>query len=161
MSTIRLARAPDLAAVEALVDAAYSHYVARIGMTPGPMRDDYRPYIAAGYVNLLFEGGKEDGGNGGDRGSEVPVGLLVLIPKPDTLLLDNVAVSPVAQGRGYGKRLMQMAETYARDHGFDSITLYTQEQMHENLAIYRRYGYVETHRAEERGLKRVYLRKSL
>ena len=39
MSTIRLARAPDLAAVEALVDAAYGYYVARIGMTPGPMRD--------------------------------------------------------------------------------------------------------------------------
>ena len=148
MSTIRLARAQDLSAVEALVDAAYGHYVARIGKTPGPMRDDYRAYIAAGYVRLLFADGKNGGGG---RGNEVPVGLLVLIPKPDTLLLDNVAVSPVAQGRGYGKRLMQVAEAHARELGFDSITLYTQEQMHENLAIYRRYGYVETHRAEERG----------
>ncbi|WP_110635444.1 GNAT family N-acetyltransferase [Salinicola salarius] len=160
MSTIRLARAPDLAVVEALIDAAYGHYVARIGMTPGPMRDvddnGYAPYIAAGYVNLLFD---DDDACDSDNGA--PVGLLVLIPKPDTLLLDNVAVFPAAQGRGFGKRLMQVAETYARDHGFDSITLYTQEQMHENLAIYRRYGYVETHRAEERGLKRVYLRKSL
>ncbi|WP_223162301.1 GNAT family N-acetyltransferase [Salinicola halimionae] len=152
MSMIRLAQNQDLTAVEALVTAAYDHYVARIGRMPGPMRDidegRYARHIEAGYINLLQD-------------HDEIVGLMVLIPKPDTLLLDNVAVSPAAQGRGYGRMLMQAAEARAREHGFDDITLYTQELMHENLAIYRRYGYVETHRAEEFGLKRVYLRKSL
>jgi ribosomal protein S18 acetylase RimI-like enzyme len=152
MSTLRLAAARDLAVVEALVNAAYDHYVARIGKIPGPMRDvddgSYARHIEAGHVNLLQQ-------------QDEIVGLLVLIPKRDTLLLDNVAVAPAAQGRGFGKVLMQAAEAHARQQGFDNITLYTQELMHENLAIYRRYGYVETHRAEEFGLKRVYLRKSL
>lgn len=152
MSALRLAAARDLAAIEALVNAAYGHYVARIGKIPGPMRDvddgSYARHIEAGHVNLL------------QQHDEI-VGLLVLIPKSDTLLLDNVAVAPAAQGRGFGKVLMQAAEAHARQHGFDNITLYTQELMHENLAIYRRYGYVETHRAEEFGLERVYLRKSL
>jgi len=152
MSTIRLAQAQDLMAIETLVTAAYGHYVARIGRIPGPMRDiddgSYARHIEAGHVNLLQE-------------YDEIVGLLVLIPKPDTLLLDNVAVSPAAQGRGFGKMLMQAAEAHAREHGFDNITLYTQELMHENLTIYRHCGYVETHRAEEHGLKRVYLRKPL
>lgn len=151
-TTLRLAMTRDLSAIEALVSAAYGHYVARIGKTPGPIRDiddgSYARYIDAGYVHLLQEG------------SEI-VGLLVLIPQSDTLLLDNVAVAPAAQGRGFGKALMQAAEKQARQLGFADITLYTQELMHENLTIYRRYGYVETHRIEERGLKRVYLCKSL
>ncbi|WP_223162112.1 GNAT family N-acetyltransferase [Salinicola halophyticus] len=164
MSILREARLSDLPAIEALVKAAYGHYVDRIGKIPGPMRDiddqRYARHIEAGHVSLLFDNadGEEsvDAGNGGE-----PVGLLVLIPQTDTLLLDNVAVAPSAQGRGFGKVLMQVAEARARQLEFDSITLYTQELMHENLAIYRRYGYVETHRAEEFGLKRVYLRKSL
>lgn len=151
-TTLRLATSRDLSAIEALVSAAYGHYVARIGKTPGPMRDiddySYARYIEAGHVNVLQEGDKI-------------VGLLVLIPRSDTLLLDNVAVAPSAQGRGFGKLLMQAAEAHARQLGIDSITLYTQELMHENLAIYRRYGYVETRRVEELGLRRVYLRKSL
>jgi len=148
MTTLRLATAADRASVEALVEAAYAHYVERIGTIPGPMRDDYAAYIAADYVELLFDGAEL-------------VGLLVLIPKPSTLLLDNVAIAPSAQGRGFGRLLMRHAEARARELGYDSVTLYTQERMHENLAIYRRYGYVETHRAEELGLKRVYLRKTL
>ncbi|WP_342596367.1 GNAT family N-acetyltransferase [Salinicola lusitanus] len=149
---LRVATAEDLSVVEALVRDAYGHYIARIGKTPGPIQDiddkRYARYIDAGYVNLLQAGGEI-------------VGLLVLIPKPDTLLLDNVAVSSSAQGRGFGRILLEFAEARARQLGFRDITLYTQELMHENLAIYRRYGYMETHRAEELGLKRVYLRKPL
>ena len=33
--------------------------------------------------------------------------------------------------------------------------------MTENIALYSRIGYVETHRAEEKGLRRVYMTKSL
>ncbi|WP_342628866.1 hypothetical protein AAC691_02770 [Nguyenibacter vanlangensis] len=44
---IRLARPDDLANVEAVVKAAYGHYVARLGRAPGPMLADYRTLIAA------------------------------------------------------------------------------------------------------------------
>ena len=33
--------------------------------------------------------------------------------------------------------------------------------MTENIALYTRLGYVETHRGEEIGLMRVYMRKTL
>lgn len=145
---IRLATVDDLAAVERIVHDAYQHYVARIGATPGPMRDDYRARIAQGQAQVL-----ED-----QTGIQA---VLVLVRETDCLLLDNVAVSPGAQGRGYGRVLMQWAETAARQAGYPRIRLYTQEAMSENIAIYQRYGYVETHRAEEIGLKRVFMTKRL
>ncbi len=39
--TIRPALPKEAAALTALVEAAYGHYVARIGRRPGPMEDDY------------------------------------------------------------------------------------------------------------------------
>lgn len=145
---IRLATATDLAAIERIVHDAYLHYVDRIGATPGPMRDDYRVRIARREAYVL-----EDG-----QGIHA---VLVLVREPACLLLDNVAVSPNAQGRGYGRELMQWAEIAARQAGYLKIRLYTQESMTENLCIYQRYGYVETHRVEEIGLKRVFMEKTL
>ena len=77
------------------------------------------------------------------------------------MLLDNVAVSPEAQGRGYGRMLLKFAEDSAAEAGYDSIRLYTNEAMVENIALYARIGFIETHRAEEKGLRRVYMTKPL
>jgi hypothetical protein len=44
-TTFRSATGSDAASVAALVDAAYGHYVDRIGMQPGPMTDDYAEVI--------------------------------------------------------------------------------------------------------------------
>lgn len=148
MPVIEKAAPEDRAAVEAIVNAAYSHYIDRNGLVPGPMKDDYAGLIAAGRVSVL-------------RDETGVAGLLVLIPEEDCLLLDNVAVSPTAQGKGYGRLLLDHAEAVARDLGLAGIRLYTQEVMTENQVIYARRGYVETHRAEEKGLPRVYMRKTL
>ncbi|WP_255469334.1 N-acetyltransferase [Achromobacter sp. UMC46] len=75
--------------------------------------------------------------------------------------MDNIAVSPAAQGKGHGRVLMRHAEAVARDHGYSVIRLYTQEKMTENIAIYLQYDYVETHRAQESGLHRVFMKKRL
>lgn len=145
---IRPATPIDLPDVERIVAEAYGHYVARIGATPGPMRDDYPARIAQGVVHVLLE-------------QDSIQGILVLIPEAGCMLLDNIAVAPQAQGKGYGRDLMLFAESEARRAGLDFIRLYTQEKMTENIAIYRRYGYVETHRAEEIGLHRVFMKKAL
>ena len=87
---LRIATADDQPAVEAIVEAAYTHYVERIGQQPGPMLDDYGAQIAAGRVHVMDCDGE-------------PKGLLVLIPEADAMLLDNVAVHPSAQGRGLGR----------------------------------------------------------
>ena len=72
-----------------------------------------------------------------------------------------MAVVPDAQGLGYGRELLQFAERSALAAGYTSIRLYTHEAMTENIALYTRRGYMETHRAVEQGLRRVYMTKRL
>ena len=145
---IRLARAADVTAVTAIVHDAYAIYLARNGRIPGPMRDDYAVLINAERVHVLEDQGEI-------------VGLVVLIPEQHTMLLDNVAVGPRSQGRGFGVRLIGFAEASARAAGFAAIRLYTQDIMTENLALYARLGFAETHRGEAIGLNRVYMSKTL
>ena len=144
----RLATRDDLAAVREIVRAASTHYVARIGREPGPMLDDYAALIGEGRVHVA----ERDG---------VVQGLLVLIPQDEAMLLDNVAVAPEAQGSGLGRLLLEFAERQAVEAGYPAITLYTNEAMTENIALYGRLGYAQTHRVEEKGLRRVYMRKPL
>ena len=145
---IRLARPEDRPAVEAIVQAAYGLYVPRIGREPGPMLDDYAARIGAGQVHVLESEG-------------VIQGILVLVPQERSMLLDNIAVSPGAQGLGYGRALLEFAERGALDAGYESIRLYTNEAMVENIALYSRIGFVETHRIKEKGLRRIYMLKPL
>jgi len=144
----RLATPADRPAIEAIVQQAYSPYIGRIGRPPGPMSDDYAMLIDKRRVYVVEEGGAIRG-------------LLVLVPEPDAMLLDNVAVAPCARGTGVGRCLLEYAERSASAAGYRVIRLYTHETMTENLALYRRIGYTETHRAEEKGLKRVFMVKQL
>ena len=112
------------------------------------MLDDYAALIGAGRVHVIDKGG-------------TVLAILVLIPEPDAMLLDNVAVAPEGQGAGLGRTLLQFAERSAREAGYERIKLYTNEAMTENIALYTRLGYAETHRVEEKGLKRVYMVKTL
>ncbi|WP_022726711.1 GNAT family N-acetyltransferase [Fodinicurvata sediminis] len=148
MDRIRPANLSDLAAIERLVEAAYGHYVARIGKPPGPMLDDYAAHIAAGRLHLLFQ-------------ENTLFGLVVLIENADHMLLDNVAVHPEAQGQGLGRRLIAFAEEHTRQVGYERLLLYTHEAMIENLALYQHLGFREIRRVEEKGYRRVYMEKML
>jgi ribosomal protein S18 acetylase RimI-like enzyme len=146
---IRSANPRDRAAVEAIVHAAYSIYKERIGKAPGPMLDDYARLIELGAVSVL----------------EAPDGvipaLVVLLPRPDHLLLDNIAVHPDHQGRGLGRRLVAFAESEARRLGYAELRLYTHERMTENIALYTRLGFRETGRGTEAGYDRVFMAKPI
>ncbi|MFT4130487.1 GNAT family N-acetyltransferase [Labrys sp. (in: a-proteobacteria)] len=148
VQALRLATAADLPAIEHIVEAAYRPYVVRIGRKPGPMLDNYAALVEAGHLHVLVLDGDIQG-------------ILVLIPQADAMLLDNVAVAPAAQGRGLGRRLLLAAEDFAREAAYRRIRLYTNEAMTENIALYSRCGYAETHRIEEKGLRRVYMEKDL
>ena len=95
-----------------------------------------------------------------ESGGEI-VGVLVLAVTGEGFLLENVAVEPSHHGKGLGKALLEFAEAEARREGFDSIYLYTNEKMTENLALYAKIGYAEYDRRVEKGLARVYMRKTL
>ena len=146
--TARAASRGDAPGAAACVHAAYEHYVARNGLVPVPMRLDYEEVIRDCQVTVVEHGGKI-------------VAVLVLAVAGEGFLLDNIAIAPDQQGKGLGRALLEYAEDEARRQGFDSIYLYTQEIMTENLALYRRVGYVEYARRAEFGLSRVYLRKPL
>jgi ribosomal protein S18 acetylase RimI-like enzyme len=146
---IHRARPEDRAAIEAIVNAAYAIYVERIGKPPGPMLDDYAGLIADGMVSVLAD---TDG---------TIAAVIVLVPQPDHLLLDNIAVRPDRQSRGLGRRLIEFAEDEARRLGFAELRLYTHEKMTENIALYARLGFVETGRGHQAGYDRVFMTKRL
>ncbi len=148
MPALRPARPADAPAVTALVRAAYARWVPRLGREPAPMTEDDAALIAAGAVTLL-----EDAG--------ALLGVLVLIPEPDALLIENVAIAPDAQGRGLGGLLLAEAERVGREIGRCRVRLYTNAAMTENIGFYARRGFVETRRGTEHGLHRVYMEKPL
>ena len=145
---IRSATAADIPAIAKIVDQAYRPYIDRIGRPPGPMLDDYAARLSEAAVWVLEEG------------AEI-VAIIVLLPAPNYLLLDNIAVSPTRQGLGLGRRLLAFAEDEALRRGYSEIRLYTHQTMVENQRLYAAIGYEETGRGSEAGYDRVFMRKQL
>jgi len=145
---IRPAIPGEAKVVDGLVQRAYAHYVDSIGRRPGPMDMDYEPKVAQGQVSVADEAGEV-------------VGLIVLIQEPDHLLVENVAVAPNCQGEGIGRTLLAFAEDVAREAGTPTLRLYTNAAMTENLALYRRLGYMEIERRTDNGFERVFFAKRL
>lgn len=143
---IRIAIPGDVRSIEAVILDAYGKYVERMGTAPAPMDADYGRLVEEGDVWVL------------DLDGEV-AGLIVLRSKPDHLLIGNVAMSRAYQGRRLGSRLLDHAEAEARRRGHGEMRLFTNEAMHENLAIYARLGWSEYDRAEQDGFRRVFMKK--
>ena len=91
--------------------------IPRIGKPPGPMLDDYPQRIADEQTWVLEDAGRI-------------VGILVLEETSSGFLLDNIAVLPDCQGKGFGRRLIEFAEAEARRRGFHEILL------REHRAVY-------------------------
>src|SRR5262245_5001265 len=127
MSALHLREAlpGDAAAVDACVQAAYAPWVERIGCKPWPMLQDYVSVIREQHVVIAEADGEL-------------AGVLVLAETDDGLLIDNVAVHPSRKGQGIGKVLLVRAEQEALTRGYESIYLYTNEGMTENIAMYKK-----------------------
>ncbi len=147
--SFRSAIASDASKLTTLVNAAYGHYVERIGRLPGPMTYDYAQVIANDRVTVVEN---HDGRI---------VGLLVLGVNEEGIHISNVAVDPSCRGKGIGKTLLEFAEAEARHAGFDSIYLFTHEKMAENLALYSKIGYCEYDRRSQENLSLVFMSKKL
>ncbi|GLB08731.1 hypothetical protein AtubIFM57258_004635 [Aspergillus tubingensis] len=149
MSTsIRQATPDDQPIIEAIIQEAFSIYISRMGRKPQPMLDDYTALIKDGVVYVIERDGETKG-------------TVMLVPKEGFMIVDNLAVAESARGTGLGRRLLEFAAESARLAGCHTLQLHTNETMVENIAIYTRMGYVETHRADNKGWKRVYMAKNL
>ncbi len=124
----RAAIAADAPLVRAISRAASAKWVPLIGREPWPMTADYTAAIRDHRIDLLHLGGE-------------PIALVEMIPHPDHLLIENVAVLPAHQGAGHGQRLMRRAEAVAATLGVGLLRLYTNQRFAENIALYTWLGY--------------------
>ncbi len=144
----RRARPADTAHVCRIARSAFARYTPRLGHPPREIGLDYPSLIQRGTVIVA-----------GDA-AEV-AGFAVAVPQDDTLAIEVVAVDPVFQHHGIGRRLIAHAEARARMSGLRRIDLSVDEVMWETLGLYARLGYQEIDRREQEGSVRVQFRKHL
>jgi aromatic-L-amino-acid/L-tryptophan decarboxylase len=85
-----------------------------------------------GEVFLLFENGVAKGA------------CAMLKVDAVTFELTEMGVDPSAQGRGYAQRLMQAAIDFARRRGAARIVLRSHTSLRNAIAIYRKFGFIES-----------------
>jgi ribosomal protein S18 acetylase RimI-like enzyme len=109
------------------------------------MSADFATAVAADHVVVIETAGVIDG-------------YMVAWPELDAYFIENIAVDPARQHQGLGRKLIDHAAAEARRHNLSAIRLHTNAAMTENLSMYAHIGFVETHRATEKGFNRVYMR---
>lgn len=57
--------------------------------------------------------------------------------------LTKMAVTPKAQGRKVGQKLMQHALGYARDQSWKTLIIYSNRKLENAIHIYKKYGFEE------------------
>ncbi len=127
-TSLRVAVAGDAAAIAAATREAYAKWVQLIGREPLPMTIDYAEALTRHRFDLLHVGDKL-------------AALIETVPDGDQLLIVNVAVRPEFQGRGFGGRLLQLAEHLAGQAGLAGARLYTNKLFTENIRLYASRGY--------------------
>lgn len=145
----RLATVQDIGAIERCAQQAYHPYVSRIGQPPVPMVADFRSRVECNEVYVL------------EDDEDRLCGFVIFSQADGHVLLENIAVAPSSQGKGYGRNLIAFVERQARHSGSAAVRLYTNIHMHENLALYPALGYAEIDRRREDGFDRVYFEKQL
>lgn len=72
------------------------------------------------------------------------VGTVTAIPEDERIYIRSMAVTPGAQGRGVGQKLLSALERDARERGFRSLYLYTTFVLPGAQPLYEKNGFVVT-----------------
>lgn len=144
-TSVRIARAGEVSEIRRIAKAAYEKYIPRVGREPAPMAADYDADIAERRAVVIETDGKL-------------CGYMIAWPQGDAYFIENIGIEPQYQASGLGRRLIEHAVAEAKRVGLTALSLYTNEAMTENLAMYAHIGFVETHRVSEHGFRRVYMR---
>ena len=127
---IRPATLDDAVGLRAAVIAAYAPFVAKgIGLPPfvDGLDDDIRDH----HVWVAEDRGLIFGG-------------IVLVMNGKQAHIANLAVHPMGEGQGLGRRLIDTANAAALTAGCTQTDLTTHKDMTETQAFYARLGWVET-----------------
>lgn len=144
---IRKACLDDVAKINAIAQASYAIYLQRMTQKPYPMLEDYQKCINNGQAYVL------------QTEREIVAYVVLLSEDNKNLLLDNIAVDPRFQKKGFGIALMNFAEEEARCRNLAAIRLYTNAVMTENISWYKKLGYREIDRRKDKGYQRVFFEK--
>jgi GNAT superfamily N-acetyltransferase len=125
---LRRAGAFDAKAITDVTFAAYQKWIPIIGREPAPMLTDYDQAVRTHLIDVLEQAGRI-------------IAVIELVPEPDCLLIENIAVLPAHAGQGHGKCLMAHAGRVARAYGLSLIRLYTNQKMTSNIAVYQHLGF--------------------
>jgi molybdopterin-guanine dinucleotide biosynthesis protein A/N-acetylglutamate synthase-like GNAT family acetyltransferase len=111
------------------------------------LADPHNAYVAAWIVELAGE----------------VAGSVVLIERsPDEAYLRRMYLTPGLRGFGLGRRLLDVALTWARDHGYRSVFLDTTDAMEAARALYEAAGFREIGTGKPRsGRRRIHYRLEL
>ena len=145
---LRQAVVADAGEIRALTRAAYAKWVPVIGREPKPMTADYTAAVRKHRFDLLYVEG-------------ALAALIETIVETDHLLIENVAVLPRHQGRGFGRKLMAHAEKMAASLGFGEVRLYTNKLFAENVEFYGKLGYRIVREEEFKGGVVVHMTKPI
>jgi len=69
------------------------------------------------------------------------VGTLSSVARGETLYLRGMAVAPTARGDGIGRQLLDRAEEYAIQNGFERLSLSTTPFLKSAILLYERCGF--------------------
>lgn len=150
MSSVRIREAieTDVVDIQLCARQAYLKYVQRMDREPAPMHADFSAQIARGCVAVATS-------------QTGLVGYVVAYPEGTQYMLESVAVLPGCTGQGIGKLLIEYVENTAKQAGYKTVELYTNEAMTENITMYPKLGYVEVGRKSDSGFNRVFFSKQL
>jgi GNAT superfamily N-acetyltransferase len=146
--TLRRADASDRPRVEALQHRAYAKNRPILGVEPMPLLADYGEIFATMEVWLDEDGARL-------------MGVLILEPRADDLLIWSIATDPDFPATGRGRALLVAAEARARDLGRRLVRLYTGKKLTERVAWYARHGYDIEREETVTGREIVHMRKLL
>ncbi|KAL4900491.1 acyl-CoA N-acyltransferase [Aspergillus multicolor] len=196
---ITVATPSDAPAITAVVSAAFSKYIPRLGRLPVPMTVDYDRLLRAPgctvFILVASQRGSDFGSglgpsttSPGDSDSDnsspsstpsarsesgavseseddsTPNSILATMTlrttPNNTFQINNFAVCPEAQGRGYARLLIEFALNKAHRTGRGAVELFTNEAFEENIGMYKKLGFTELGRGCD-GYRKVYFRKEV
>lgn len=130
--TIRLAAVGDSEAIASLLHKAFSPF--RAEYTDGafdyttPPAEAIRGRFAEGPIWLAVRDG-------------IAVGTVSGMPDGERFYIRSMAIDPQAQRGGIGQRLLETLESYAKEHGFGKLFLYTTYVLPGARPLYERNGF--------------------
>ena len=77
------------------------------------------------------------------------VGVAEFAPIPNCAEIQKLYLIDAVRGKGYGKELMRLAETWSREAGYRQLYLETHSNLQIAIKLYQKLGFTEIERPKE------------